>query len=87
MEGNKAHIWLGVCSQGRRKQILCKHWCCEAEGNKPQKNREIRPRESKSRSNCVWVHKAKGTDVKFCLGPLEDESRPREMNPIEMLGL
>ena len=84
-EGNKAHIWLG--SQDGGKQILYKHWCCEAEGNEPKKFREIRPRESKTRSKFIWVHKDKRTEVKICLGPLEDESRSRETNSIEMLVL
>ena len=34
----------------------------------PASFRETRPRESKPRSNFVWVHKAKGNEVKFCLG-------------------
>ena len=41
----------------------------------------MKPRESKPRSKCVWVHKDKGTEEKICLGPLEEESRPRKVNP------
>jgi len=41
----------------------------------------VKPRESKPRSKCVWVHKDKGTEEKICLGPLEEESRPRKVNP------
>ena len=41
----------------------------------------MKPRESKPRSKCVWVHKDKGTEEKICLGPLEEESRPTKVNP------
>ena len=34
-EGNEAYTWLG--SQGQVKRLFSTCWCCEAEGNVPDK--------------------------------------------------
>ena len=41
----------------------------------PTSFRETRPRESKPRSKFVWVHKAKGNEVKICLSRRPSENR------------